>query len=392
MQQTLTAKMQIVPQPSDRQLLLDAMKAYSDACSFVSAYVHEHAMPLSQIRIHDAVYRTCRSNYALPSQMAASVTRTVIATYKTIRTNQKRHTKRFSKKKRHADIVPEFRAPQLSLVWNRDYSLVWNSDKSGKLFSVNTLKGRIKCGFRADAMEWAFADGAKFGTAKLVFKHDKFFLHVPVTIEVPDAPDASGHTRVVGVDRGIRFLATTYDGRKTTFHSGAQVKQKRAHYKQLRRQLQKRGTSSARRRIRTIGQRENRWMNDVNHCISKALVCSNPEGTLFVLEDLTGIRGATERVRVKGRYTQVSWTYYDLEQKLAYKAKKYGSSMLSVDPAFTSQTCPICGHVDKKSRRHETHTFKCTACGYTTNDDRIGAMNLQRMGIEYLLKAQVSGE
>ena len=335
MQQTLTAKMQIVPQPSDRQLLLDAMKAYSDACSFVSAYVHEHAMPLSQIRIHDAVYRTCRSNYALPSQMAASVTRTVIATYKTIRTNQKRHTKRFSKKKSHADIVPEFRAPQLSLVWNRDYSLVWNSDKSGKLFSVNTLKGRIKCGFRADAMEWAFADGAKFGTAKLVFKHDKFFLHVPVTIEVPDAPDASGHTRVVGVDRGIRFLATTYDGRKTTFHSGAQVKQKRAHYKQLRRRLQMRGTS---------------------------------------------------------RYTQVSWTYYDLEQKLAYKAKKYGSSMLSVDPAFTSQTCPICGHVDKKSRRHETHTFKCTACGYTTNDDRIGAMNLQRMGIEYLLKAQVSGE
>ena len=133
-------------------------------------------------------------------------------------------------------------------------------------------------------------------------------------------------------------------------------------------------------------------MNDVNHCISKALVCSNPEGTLFVLEDLTGIRGATERVRVKDRYTQVSWTYYDLEQKLAYKAKKYGSSMLSVDPAFTSQTCPICGHVDKKSRRHETHTFKCTACGYATNDDRIGAMNLQRMGIEYLLKAQVSGE
>ena len=211
---------------------------------------------------------------------------------------------------------------------------------------------RQVCGFRADAMEWAFADGAKFGTAKLVFKHDKFFLHVPVTIEVPDAPDASGHTRVVGVDRGIRFLATTYDGRKTTFHSGAQVKQKRAHYKQLRRRLQMRGTSSARRRIRTI----------------------------------------TERVRIKDRYTQVSWTYYDLEQKLAYKAKKYGSSMLSVDPAFTSQTCPICGHVDKKSRRHETHTFKCTACGYTTNDDRIGAMNLQRMGIEYLLKAQVSGE
>lgn len=390
MQQTLTAKMQIITQPSDRQLLLDAMRAYSAACTYVSDYVNKNHLPLNQFKIQDATYHTCRDMYHLPSQMAVSVTRTVVASYKTIRTSQERRPKRFSEKKRQADIKPAFRAPQLSLVWNRDYSLVWNTDKTGRLFSVNTLKGRIKCGFHADAMEWAFAEGARFGTAKLVVKHDKFFLHVPVTIDVPDTPDASSHTRVVGVDRGLRFLAAAYDGRKTIFHSGAQVKQKRAHYKQLRRQLQMRGTASARHRIRTVGQRENRWMNDVNHCISKALVCSNPEGTLFVLEDLTGIRGATERVRVKDRYTQVGWAYYDLEQKLAYKAKKNGSSMLSVDPAYTSQTCPICGHVDKKSRKHETHTFKCTACGYTTNDDRIGAMNLQRMGIEYLLKAQVS--
>ena len=390
MQQTLTAKMQIVPQPSDGQLLLDAMKAYSAACTYVSDYVDKNLLPLNQFKIQDATYHTCRDTYRLPSQMAVSVTRTVVASYKTIRTNQERHPERFSKKKRNAAIRPAFRAPQLSLVWNRDYSLVWNADKTERLFSVNTLQGRIKCAFHADAMDWAFADGVKFGTAKLVFRHGKFLLHVPVTVEVPDVPEASGYARVVGVDRGIRFLAATYDGRKTFFHSGAQVKQKRAHYKELRRRLQMRKTPSARHRIRTIGQRENRWMNDVNHCISKALVCSNPEGTLFLLEDLTGIRGATERVRVKDRYTQVSWAYYDFEQKLAYKAIKYGSSMLSVDPAYTSQTCPICGHVDKKSRNHEKHTFKCTACGYTTNDDRIGSMNLQRMGIEYLLKAQVS--
>ena len=119
---------------------------------------------------------------------------------------------------------------------------------------------------------------------------------------------------------------------KTSFYSGAVVKQKRAHYKELRIQLQKRQTSSARRRIRAIGQRENRWMNDVNHCISKALVCDNPKGTLFVLEDLTGIRGATERVRTKDRYTQVSWAYYDLEQKIMYKAVRCGSALLKVDP------------------------------------------------------------
>ena len=390
MQQTLTAKLQIFPKPSDRQLLFDTTKAYSAACTYVSDYVHANHTPLNIFHIQKATYQTCRESFGLRSQMAVSVTRTVIAAYKSVRTNQRQHSGRFSKKKRHIDIKPSFRAPQLNLVWNRDYSLIKNTDKTERLFSVNTLRGRIKCPFRADSMDWAFDEGAVYGTAKLIFRHGKFFLYVPVTINVPDTPAPSSCKKVVGIDRGIRFLAAACDGKKTSFYSGAAVKQKRAHYKELRRQLQKRQTSSARRRIRAIGQRENRWMNDVNHRISKALVCAHPKGTLFVLEDLTGIRGASERVRVKDRYTQVSWAYYDLEQKIMYKAVRCGSALLKVDPAYTSQTCPICGHVDRASRKHETHTFKCTACGYTANDDRIGAMNLQRMGTEYLLKAQVS--
>ena len=40
MQQTLTAKLQIFPKPSDRQLLFDTTKAYSAACTYVSDYVH----------------------------------------------------------------------------------------------------------------------------------------------------------------------------------------------------------------------------------------------------------------------------------------------------------------------------------------------------------------
>ena len=58
-----------------------------------------------------------------------------------------------------------------------------------------------------------------------------------------------------------------------------------------------RQTPSSRRRLKAIGQRENRWMQNVNHCVSKALVEQNPRHTLFVLEELSGVRNATERVR-----------------------------------------------------------------------------------------------
>lgn len=133
-----------------------------------------------------------------------------------------------------------------------------------------------------------------------------------------------------------------------------------------------------------MGSRENRWMNDVNHCVSKALVTKNPSKTLFVIEDLTGIRTATERVRRKDRYETVSWAFYDLRCKLEYKALKYGPVTIAVDPAYTSQYCPKCGHIEASNRNKKKHIFQCKKCGYSSNDDRIGSMNLHRKGIEYL--------
>ena len=47
-----------------------------------------------------------------------------------------------------------------------------------------------------------------------------------------------------------------------------------------------------------------------------------------------------------------------------------------VDPRYTSQCCPCCGHVEKSNRSKKIHLFTCKNCGYKSNDDRIGAMNL----------------
>ena len=373
MQQTITAKLQILVNPSDKQILCDTMKAYSDACNYVSEYIYK-THNLSRYNIQEDTYYQVREIYKLRSQMAVSCVRTVIAKYKTILENQKEW------------IKPVFKKPQLDLVWNRDYSL----HTKNNTFSVNTLNGRIKVQFYANGYEQYFSENCKFGTAKLVHKHGMFFLHIPITYEINELT-MSEVSNVVGIDRGIRFLAVSYDSKgKSVFYDGNTVKQKRAHYKNLRKQLQRVGTPSSRRRLKAIGQRENRWMQDINHCISKALVENNPKGTLHVLEDLTGIRNATERVRVKDRYVTVSWSYHDLEQKLTYKALKHHQLVKKVNPAYTSQICPKCGHISRNNREKQKHVFCCKNCGYTSNDDRIGAMNLYRMGIEYLIELQSS--
>lgn len=368
---TITAKVQIVATDTDKVLLNKTMSVYCDACNYVSDYVFR-THDLKQFSLNKILYSTLREKFSLKSQMAQSVFKTVIARYKTILENQNEW------------IKPSFKKPQYDLVWNRDYSLTQNC------FSVNTLNGRVKLPYFAEGMSKYFNHSIyKFGTAKLVNKHGKYYLHIPVTYEVEES-NISDICNVVGIDRGINFVVATYDSKhKSGFVSGKAIKQKRANYSRLRKELQMRHTPSSRRRLKAIGQRENRWMQDINHQVSKALATGNPKPTLFVLEDLTGIRNVTERVKTKNRYVSVSWSFYDLEQKLIYKAKQNQSSVIKVDPRYTSQCCPACGHTEKSNRNKKIHLFTCKNCGYTSNDDRIGAMNLYRMGINYLADSQV---
>ena len=161
------------------------------------------------------------------------------------------------------------------------------------------------------------------------------------------------------------------------FAGGRAVKARRALLKILRQNLQRRKTPSARRRLKRLGQRETRWLTDVNHQVSKALVARYGAQTLFVVEDLTGIRGATERVRRRDRYTTVSWAFYQLRQMLEYKAALHQARTVAADPRYTSQTCPKCGQVARGNRDKRRHRFECQQCHYRSNDDRIGAMNLR---------------
>ena len=370
-QVTITAKVQIAVTDTNKAMLDETMSVYRDACNYVSDYVFQ-THDLKQFSLNKVLYSTLREKFGLKSQMAQSVLKTVIAKYKTILENQNEW------------IQPAFKKPQYDLVWNRDYSLTQNC------FSVNTLNGRVKLPYFAEGMSKYFDHTIyKFGTAKLTNKHGKYYLHIPVTHDVEES-NISDICNVVGIDRGINFVVATYDSKhKSGFVSGKTIKQKRANYSKLRKKLQMRKTPSSRRRLKAIGSRENRWMQDVNHCVSKALVENNPKHTLFVLEDLSGIRNVIERVRIKDRYVSVSWSFYDLEQKLIYKAKQNQSSVIKVAPHYTSQCCPVCGHTEKSNRNKKIHLFTCKNCGYKSNDDRIGAMNLYRMGINYLADSQV---
>ena len=189
----------------------------------------------------------------------------------------------------------------------------------------------------------------------------------------------------MGIDRGLRFIATMYDERgKTEFISGKKIATKRDKFQKVREELQSKGTKSAKRRLKAMSGRENRWMTDVNHCISKTLVEQYGENTLFVLEDLSGVSFEDSNLSKSAKQNRQlrSWAFYQLEQFLSYKATCV-SNVIKVSAKYTSQRCPICGNIDKNNRDHKNHLYECE-CGYKSNDDRVGAMNIYNLGLMWL--------
>lgn len=368
---TTTVTARLFPTEQEAEALTAYLVEYAAVLNHISHVAFEKKCQHFR-ELHDDMYKELRGLYSIGSQAVISAEKEVVAKYKSVHANK-------SKDDRWKNFV-RFRKHTTSLVYNRDYSLKVVDGEF--VASVQSLNGRLK-NVPIRGLEALHGEDIHIGTATLNHRRGKWILHVPITREVGTA-EVNNVRNVVGVDMGIRHLAVSYDSMgATTFYRGGEVKNRRAKYKLLRRDLQRKGTPSSRRRLRSIGSRESRWMNDVNHVVSKALVNNAGENALIVVEDLTGIRNVTERVKRKDRYVSVSWAFYDLRRKIEYKATLNGSTVIGVDPRYTSQMCPKCGHTERSNRNKRTHSFACKRCEYRSNDDRIGSMNLHNKGIQY---------
>lgn len=158
-----------------------------------------------------------------------------------------------------------FGRPQADLVHNRDYSFVTDNKTGDTLLSLNTLSKCIKVSFDVPEYFDKYFDGTwQFGTGKLVPLLGEWYFHIPMTKETEEVFNREKPSHVVGIDRGLHFILTTYDKKgKSIFASGKNVMRKRQKYNDIRAKLQAKGIKSAKRRLKKLSGQENHWMNVV---------------------------------------------------------------------------------------------------------------------------------
>ena len=107
------------------------------------------------------------------------------------------------------------------------------------------------------------------------------------------------------------------------------------------------------------------------------------ELSMIVVENLKNLKKGTKKKKSK-KYRRKSkafrrllhnWNYRQVLARIQALSEENRVSFRSVSPWKTSQTCPICGHVEQKNRLSQ-ELFCCQKCGHSDNADFVGAQNI----------------
>ena len=345
MSQTITVKIKLTPTKEEEELLKSSSLSYIQTINVLVSEMIKEEKP------------TKKTSKDVVAPLNSAVKNQAIRDAKSV----------FMKaKKTKFSTIPILRKPVI--IWNNQnfsvdastISMPFIVEEKSKKIAIRALVQERDL----DLMKRAI----KVGTLRITQKNHKWIAQISLEIPVQISFSAS----VMGIDLGIKVPAVckTDSGKVKFAGNGHQNKYVRRKFKAFRKKMGKAKKVNA---IKKMDDKEQRWMKDQDHKISRSIVNfakENKMGTIR-LEELTNIRKTTRKSR-KNNHNIHNWSFYRLAHFIEYKANLAGIKVEYVNPAYTSQACPQCNERNKAKDRR----YVCSKCGYECHRDLVGASNI----------------
>lgn len=203
-------------------------------------------------------------------------------------------------------------------------------------------------------------------------------MSLQVQEEVPDPEPATGD--ILGVDVGLKTLATCSDGTIIANPKAYRKRLKRLRRLARRHSRRKKGSKNRQKAKHQLAKQHARIANirtDALHKATSLLVAKtkppDQRPAVIVLEHLN-VKGMLKNHRLAQSIADAS--FYEFRRQLTYKAVLAGCAVVLADRFYPSTLlCSGCGH-KKESLPLSERVYCCEACGLVIDRDLNAALNL----------------
>jgi len=199
-----------------------------------------------------------------------------------------------------------------------------------------------------------------------------------INIETNDIPTKSENQTIVGVDLGIKTLATLSDG--TVFENPKALKSNLKSLKRLQRGLNRKvkGSNNRKKQQQRLAKKYYKVSGIRNNALHQATSYITKNYGTIVLEDLN-VKGMVKNRKLSQAISDVS--FGEFRKQIEYKSKWYGVEVIVADRFYpSSKICSCCGHKKEKLKLSE-RTYNCTNCGTVIDRDLNASKNLANLAL-----------
>lgn len=267
--------------------------------------------------------------------------------------------------------------------------------------SLRVNEGKLKIGkhndlkFRCSKRDHEILSSTRIRNATISMNAGLYY--ASCLIELPDLEPTTFKFSSCGIDLGIKIpVALAYrTNRKSTAYkrigknyTQSLINKEKRRKRYQRRMARKEVGSNNFKKAKNKVQRAFKQERDYRANFVEQVSCRLARNFAVIAFENLNLKGMTKAVKKneegirKGRAAKSRLNrsllrngMYHLVLRTEQKSTALGGLTVKVNPAYTSQTCSQCGHVDKNSRKSQAR-FVCTACGYQKNADLNAARNV----------------